>query len=231
MKKTILILFFSLFTGISLSQEPTFTVRYFDVMPGAEQALADLYDSYFGDVEFKSGGLYLERMDRGDVKGTHRVVFFGELGNWGFVDGQKTPQDWEIFRQRRSKFIENSGPVYSGRILASNGKNPADLRYFQLYDIEVSDPAKFAAAHMKIVDQMEEVTGENAVMFGSYDVGSPDAATHWIATGSTNLGPLMRWYVDAEKYEKEWADYYKNRGEVKDISKYSLRILKDYGTF
>ncbi|MBL6591754.1 MAG: hypothetical protein ISQ41_04955 [Flavobacteriaceae bacterium] len=231
MKKSILILLFSFSVTLSFSQEPTFTVRYFDVMPGAEQALADLYDSYFEGVEFKSGGLYLERMDRGDVLGTHRIVFFGELGNWGIADDQKTRQDWQLFWEARNKFIEKRGPSYSGRILASNGKNPADLRYFQMFDIEVSDPAKFAAAHNKIVEQIKDATGDNAVMFGTYDVGSPGSATHWIATGTTNVGPMMRWYMNSEKYEKEWADYYKNRGEVKTLSKYSLRILRDYGSF
>ena len=231
MKKTILSLFFSLSMFMSFSQEPTFTVRYFDAVPGTEAALANVYDSFFDGVEFKSGGLYLERMDRGDVRGTHRVVFFGELGNWGLVDGQKTDQDWDQFRDDRSTFIEKSGPRYSGRILASNGVNPADLRYFQLFDIEVSDPGKFTAAYSKLVEQLKDVTGDNAVMFGSYDVGSPGSATHWMATGSKNMGSLMRWYVNAEKYEKEWAEYYKNRGDVKNLGKYSLRILKDYGTF
>ena len=74
---------------MSLAQTNTFTVYYFDAKPGTEAALANVYDDFFEGAEFKSGGIYLERMHRGDVKGTHRIVFFGELGNLGLVEGQK----------------------------------------------------------------------------------------------------------------------------------------------
>ena len=87
MKKLFTLLFFSLFLNIALSQTNTFTVQYFDVKPGAQGDFVALYDSFFEGVEFKSGGLYLERMHRGDVSGTHRTVFFGELGNTGMVEG------------------------------------------------------------------------------------------------------------------------------------------------
>ncbi|MGB1356575.1 MAG: hypothetical protein ACPG7P_04770, partial [Candidatus Puniceispirillaceae bacterium] len=60
-------------------------------------------------------------MQRGDVLGTHRVVAFGELGKFGVADGQKTSQDWQQFRANRLKFIEKTGPSYSGRITLSNG--------------------------------------------------------------------------------------------------------------
>ena len=85
MKKLFTLLFFSLFFNIALSQTNTFTVQYFDVKQGSAGELAALYDSFFEGVEFKSGGLYLERMERGDVSGTHRIVYFGELGNSGMV--------------------------------------------------------------------------------------------------------------------------------------------------
>ncbi|MEL0245435.1 MAG: hypothetical protein VW916_06795, partial [Flavobacteriaceae bacterium] len=74
MKKLFTLLFFSFFINIALSQTNTFTVYYFDVKPGMESALADVFDSFYEGVEFKSGGVYLERMHRGDVSGTHRVV-------------------------------------------------------------------------------------------------------------------------------------------------------------
>ena len=109
MKKLFTLLFFSLFFNIALSQTNTFTVQYFDVKPGAQSDLAALYDSFFEGVAFKSGGLYLERMDRGDVLGTHRVVYFGELGNSGMVQGSKTREDWQKFNAARREFIDKNG--------------------------------------------------------------------------------------------------------------------------
>ena len=124
MKNLFTFILFSLFINSALAQTNTFTVYYFDVKRGMESSLADVFDSFYEGVEFKSGGVYLERMHRGDVSGTHRVVAFGELGKFGVADGQKTSQDWEQFRTNRNKFIEENGPSYSGRIMLSNGVDP-----------------------------------------------------------------------------------------------------------
>ncbi len=35
------------------------------------------------------GGVYLEKLNRGNTMGTHRVVFFGDAANWGMKEGQK----------------------------------------------------------------------------------------------------------------------------------------------
>ena len=48
----------------------------------------------------------LERMHRGDVSGTHRTVFFGELGNTGMVEGSKSREDWQKFWAERRELIE-----------------------------------------------------------------------------------------------------------------------------
>ena len=93
MKKLFTLLLFGLFFNTAISQTNTFTVYYFDVKSGMESSLADVFDSFYEGVEFNSGGVYLERMQRGDVLGTHRVVTFGELGKFGVADGQKTSQD------------------------------------------------------------------------------------------------------------------------------------------
>ena len=50
-----------------------------------ESALADVFDSFYDGVEFKSGGVFIERMQRGDVSGTHRVV---HLVNWVILELQ-----------------------------------------------------------------------------------------------------------------------------------------------
>ena len=64
MKKYLLIFSTILAFGLSYSQTPTFSVYYMDVLPGSESAVGEAFDQFWGDVEFKSGGAYLERMDR-----------------------------------------------------------------------------------------------------------------------------------------------------------------------
>ncbi len=231
MKNFISLLFIGMFINMSLAQTNTFTVYYFDAKPGTESAIADLYDGYFEGLEFKSGGLYLERMDRGDVKGTHRIVFFGELGNLGLVEGQRTDQDWQLFRHRRDTYIESYGPRYSGRISVSNGVDPFSKGYFQLYEGVIYEPEKFIAAHTKAMEEVWNYEG-NAMLFGTYDVGTPGGATHWAAFGADDLESLMQWKVFIEENNaKGQAEYFKARGKTEDLTNYSLRILKQYGGF
>ena len=64
MKNLFTFILFSLFINSALAQTNTFTVYYFDVKRGMESSLADVFDSFYEGVEFKSGGVYLERMKK-----------------------------------------------------------------------------------------------------------------------------------------------------------------------
>ena len=219
------------FFNIALSQTNTFTVQYFDVKPGSVGDLLSLYDAFYEGVEFKTGGLYIERMDRGDVSGTHRIVYFGELGNSGMVEGSKTRQDMQKFRMDRRELIEKMGNSYSRRIISSNGVDPFSKGYFQLYEGIVYEPEKFIPAHNKGMEEVWDYEG-NAMLFGSYDVGAPGGATHWAAFGADNLQSLMLWKVFIEENNADGqAEYFRSRGKTEDLTNFSLRILKQYGGF
>ena len=231
MKNLFTLFLFSLFINIAISQTNTFTVQYFDVKPGSAGDLLSLYDAFYEGVEFKTGGLYLERMDRGDVSGTHRIVYFGELGNSGMVEGSKTRQDMQKFRMDRRELIEKMGNIYSGRIISSNGVDPFSKGYFQLYEGIVYEPEKFIPAHNKGMEEVWDYDG-NAMLFGTYDVGAPGGATHWAAFGADNLQSLMLWKVFIEENNADGqAEYFNSRGKTEDLTNFSLRILKQYGGF
>ena len=231
MKNLFTLFLFSLFINTAISQTNTFTVQYFDVKPGSVGDLLSLYDAFYEGVEFKTGGLYLERMDRGDVSGTHRIVYFGELGNSGMVEGSKTRQDMQKFRMDRRELIEKMGNSYSGRIISSNGVDPFSKGYFQVYEGIVYEPEKFIPAHNKGMEEVWDYEG-NAMLFGSYDVGAPGGATHWAAFGADNLQSLMLWKVFIEENNADGqAEYFSSRGKTEDLTNFSLRILKQYGGF
>ena len=231
MKNLFTLFLFGLFINTAISQTNTFTVQYFDVKPGSVGDLLSLYDAFYEGVEFKTGGLYLERMDRGDVSGTHRIVYFGELGNSGMVEGSKTRQDMQKFRMDRREFIEKMGNSYSGRIISSNGVDPFSKGYFQLYEGIVYEPEKFIPAHNKGIKEVWDYEG-NAMLFGTYDVGAPGGATHWAAFGADSLQSLMLWKVFIEENNADGqAEYFKSRGKTEDLTNFSLRILRQYGGF
>jgi hypothetical protein len=100
-----------------------------------------------------------------------------------------------------------------------------------LYEAKVHEPEKLIAAHSKAMKEVWDYEG-NAMLFGTYDVGTPGGATHFAAFGADNLESLMLWKVYIEQNNsKGQAEYFKNRGKVEELTNYSLRILKQYGGF
>ena len=148
-------------------------------------------------------------------------------------EGQKeSNQKWLFWRNVRDH-VESFGYRYSGRILDYDGEvAPDHYGYIQIYEIAVSDPEKFLAAHKKIVSQARGLMEDRPVAFGTYDIGSPNGATHWVAVGYKDIGDniVIKSKMEQE-LSKEWKEYFKNRGEVSSIGNFDLNILRTYGSF
>jgi len=231
--KTIKTIIFCLVAGFSFSQVPSFTIAYFDAKPFQQDEIAKKFDDFYKDIEFNSGGVYLERLNRGNTMGTHRIVFFGDAANWGMKEGQKENNQKWLFWRTVSDHVESWGDSYSGRILDYDGDVAPDYYgYIQIYDITVSDPEKFLAAHKKIVSQSRGLMEDRPVAFGTYYIGTPNGATHWVAVGYKDIGDNI---VIKSKMEQdlaeEWKEYFKNRGEVISKGNFDLNILRTYGSF
>lgn len=227
------IILFTLIFSFSYSQIPSFTVRYFDIKPHQQEEIAWKFDNYYKDVEFNSGGVYLERLDIGNTLGTHRIVYFGDTMNWGIKEGQKERAQTQLFWRNMSDHVESWGNAYTGRILDYSGDvAPDHYGYIQIYDIAVSDPAKFLAAHKKIVSQARELMGDRPIAFGTYDIGSPNGATHWVALGYKSIGDNLEMKTKVEQeLAEEWKTYFKTRGDVTSLGNFDLKILKSHGSF
>ena len=148
-------------------------------------------------------------------------------------EGQKEKSEKSIFWRNVNDHVESWGDSFSGRILDYDGDvAPDHYGYIQIYDIEVDNPEKFFAAHKKIVSQARGLMEDRPVAFGTYDVGSPNGATHWVAVAYKNIGDniVIKSKMEQE-LSKEWKEYFKNRGEVINKGNFDLKILKTYGSF
>ena len=83
------ILFFILtFIGINSFAQNAFSSVELSVKNGHGQALKQLVDNFYQDVKFKEGsGFALQRLWQGSDHGSHRLLWWGPLGNRGRVDG------------------------------------------------------------------------------------------------------------------------------------------------
>ena len=97
MKNLLLVtLLFLSFT--SYSQDLAFNAVYVKAEENAQDNIAELFDNFYGDKEFKSGGVALERLWLGRPDGmTHRVVFLWELGKQGLAEGQASEFEESAF--------------------------------------------------------------------------------------------------------------------------------------
>ena len=108
----------------------------------------------------------MERMDRGNVDGSHRLVRFGDTENWGLVES-KTREQWAKHMSDLDPLVESRGPRYTGRILGSNGVNPVTKPYIQIYDLEVSNPVKWLAAFAKLIEDTKDSYNGGMVVYGT----------------------------------------------------------------
>ena len=226
MKKLLIIILF--ISGAVTYSQNSFRVYHFNAKEGAESAIASLADEYWGDAKFKSGGVQIERIGIGDNEWSHRVIVFGQVGNLGREDGDVEKNEWPLFLERFNNYVEEWGTSAAGRFISYQGGAPKDFPYIQIYTFRPSNASAFKKAHDKMASQLKKVMGDRPIAFGNFDIGG-EGASHWAAVGHSNFGDLMKIKVEFGKFEKEWAEYFNNRGSVDDVSNFIVEVLKTYG--
>ena len=218
-----------LFVGVLYSQN-SFTLYHFNAEDGGERAIANLATEFWGDAKFNSGGVQIERIGMGDNPWSHRIIFFGELGNRGRVEGDVEKYEWGLFRQRLNDYVKEWGPGYAGRFLSYAGGQPKDYPTIQIYEFTPKDAQAFQKAHEKLVKSTSKTRGDRPVAFGSFDIGG-GGASHWIAIGSSDFDDLMDQKVKAEKNNsKEWAEWWKTNGGFENKGNFVIRVLATFGS-
>ena len=228
MKNVYYLLTIILFSFYSFSQN-TFRLWHFNAKDGTETAIGELMTKHNSNAEFKSGGVQIERISFGDNKWTHRVVAFGEVGKIGRNDLKEFQQS--LFLEKLNNFVEDWGPSYAGRFLSYVGGQPKDFPFIQIYEITPSDPVAFKKAHDKFVSKASKIIGDRPVGYGTYDIGSPNGATHWVVIGSSGFSDLIdqkqKWEDNFAKETMEWA---KTNGGVEIKSNFTISVLAAFGS-
>ena len=228
MKKLIYIISF-IFIATNLYSQNTFRLWHFNAKDGTETAIGELMIKHNENAEFKSGGVQIERISFGDNKWSHRVVAFGEVGKIGRTDLKEFQQG--LFLEKLNNYVEEWGPSYAGRFLSYVGGQPKDYPFIQIYEITPNDPIAFKKAHDKFVIKASKTIGDRPIAFGTYDIGSPNGATHWVVIGSSGFSDLIdqkqKWEDNFSKEAAEWA---KTNGGVEFKSNFTIRVLAAFGS-
>lgn len=225
MKKLIYLLILFI-TTFSFSQN-AFMEFQFEAKRGAQTAILALTDEFWGDAEFKSGGINIQAFNIGNEISTHRIVLYGDPANWGRSDSLSNEDKWAVFSHKLNNHIEKWTHSSSGNVISWVGDND-DYKYAQIYEFKASDPSAFKAAHDMLVNEMSP-TLKGEIGFGSYEIGGYKGASHWVVVTAKNWSDLIVTRRNMkELLSKEWEQYYKDRGDVVHIRNYTLNTAKRY---
>jgi hypothetical protein len=223
MKKIVYLL---LFVSTFSYSQTAFMEYQFSAKRGTESAILALTDDFWGDAEFKSGGVNIQAFNIGNDKSTHRIVVYGDPANMGRKDSLSTEDKWGLFKQELNNHVEDWTHSSSGNVISWVG-DYEDYDYVQIFEFKASDPIAFKAAHDEIVSKMDAyIKGE--VGFGSYEIGGFQGATHWVAVTAKDWSDLILTRREMKKITKPWEKYYKNRGNVEQVRSYTLETVKRY---
>ena len=228
MKKIILLLV-TLFTVNATAQQLAFSIVHFKAHENSQNDIAELYEKHYGDVKFKSGGIFLERLWQGRENGnTHRFVWVWELGNGG-IEGEEIKFKNDAFWAEMNNYVDTWGKHSSGRFLSWKDGDVSKFPFGHLWDITPKDPVAFKKAHDKIVKDASDIFKDRVVGFGTYDINRPNGASHWVVIAEKDTDGHLTMHHNLENnYAKEMKVYFENRGEVEHVHDFVVQVLKRY---
>ena len=224
MKNTLFLLFFVSFFTVS-AQRMGFNVGEFSIHDSMEDEMIEAFDKALEGVVFDGGGIVLERLWNGrESHVTHRIVWMFTLGKDMIKSGLNQDKQ-EAFWAKMQTFVKEWNTGYAGRMLSWKEGNTDENSFGHIYDIKVSDPAKFKTAHDKIVKQHQDIFKDRVVGFGTYDMGRPNGATHWVAlTGKDRMDHLM--VQDELEKRSNFIKLLGERGPVEEVKDFEIQILR-----
>ncbi len=208
------------------AQTMAFSAIEIKVNPFTQDNITKAFDNVFKEVKMNQGGVVLERFRSGNNNGmTHRLVFMSTLGV-DLVDEDAISDDkGDAFWARMQNYIDEWGSGYSGRILSWKEGDTEENPSVHIWDIKVTDQNQFKTAHDKIVKQFEKDFEGRVVGFGTYDIGRPNGATHWVVLTGKDTEDHLMLYDKLEKSSK-FIQLIQERGEVEEVRDFEVQILK-----
>ena len=215
------------FATISLTaQTMAFTAVEIKAKDYTQKDIAEAFDKVFDGVKMNQAGVTLERLWMGSTKGmTHRIVWMSTLGVDMVDEGAINPDKNEAFWAKMNNYIEEWGASYSGRMLSwqegDTEKNPT----VHIWDIKALDQNQFKKGHDNIVKTFKKDFEGRVVGFGTYDIGRPNGASHWVVVTGKDRNDHLMLYDKLEKQSK-FMQLIKERGAEEDVRDYEVEILR-----
>ena len=223
MKKVIFL--FSLFISVSALAQTIFSERSYSVPQKNMNSFLDLNDNYFGDIEFRSGGVVIDWIRIGGGDFNVRVVRYGNMNNWG-IQTELSEYEGRNFWTRRNQQIEDFGPSFAGNSVFRQGdgsKHNTQQRWY----LKVENPEQFMKAFKTFLKDNKDVFGDRWISVVGYTVGNPDGATHSVAMSGESWMELEQ--IRAKIFANGSVEkFLSSRGKVEDLHNVLHRRMRHY---
>ena len=202
-----------------------FSVVEIKAKPFTQKDIKEAFEKAFKDVKMNKGGIVIERFTAGKNEGmTHRIVFLYTLGEKMIEDEFWGSDKNSAFWAKMSNYVEEWGSSSSGRMLSWKEGDTDKMPQVHIWDIIPEDPVAFKTNHDKIVKEFAEDFEDRVVGFGTYDIGLPNGATHWVGlTGKDTQDHLMLY--DKMEKKKRFMELLAKRGNFELVKDFELKIL------
>ena len=172
------------------------------------------------------GGVVLERFWNGRTHGmTHRIVFMYTLGVDMVDEDVIDPNKNEVFWSKMQNYVEEWGSGYSGRILSWQEGDTEANPDVHIWDIKVQDQNQFKAGHESILKAFKKDFEGRVAGFGTYDIGKPNGATHWVLVSGIDQEDHLMLY-DKLQNDSKFIELIQSRGETEDVSDFAVKHLR-----
>lgn len=197
-----------------------------NVSPKNWDSFLGLYDDYWSNVEFKSGGVVVDWIIMGNGETNMRIGRYGESDNWG-LKSERPEYQGQAFWRSRDNYVEGNGPSYAGVSAFRNGKSNPDHKVQQRWYLKVEDPEKFMIAFQKFIKSSEKIMGNRWITVKSYTVNNPHGATHSVAMSGESWQELesLRTAIISSK---SFTNFINERGQVEDLANIMYRRMRHY---
>ena len=182
----------------SIQAQNTYLYWDLEAVDGAEDALVEIFDSYFEEnkITYKSGGFAIMRNAiGGDNTHTHRIIIYGDIYNWGYTEERETPDlEFQVTLNNANNLIKKWTRNESGYILYTGETSFENYPYRALYEMKVDDPNSYTESFIKMVESsdVKEIMGDRPMHMGAIAGGINDGLSHWVYMGFENRNDYLQ---------------------------------------
>jgi len=230
------ILLFTLFTSISYGQIGYWTAYNFNVKPGSEETVLNLFKQYFGSNDLPKGitvTLFENHFKDPERNYSHEVVFNGSLDAMAEQYSRLPSDKWLLFLEKVNRHTESHNSMMGEIDAAFASGDPSEFPIQRIYSLNVNNYEKWISAFEKFNSKYNNP--DRLTFAGKFTSGHKyENGNAWIANGFRDFkgaigghSKLPSKFSEQER-QKAYADYREKNGGAKRVAGFLRVILATY---